>query len=129
MVGCAPYPTSAVGVIEHGVNGFSGCALEHGEVFGSTKHIPTGVVVSPGIVGREDLAVVGHGGDETALSVNTSRSCLANHLGLAVTIEVEDEELRVMCSCSDVPAQVDTPETRAVEFVAIDVYITGIATL
>ena len=63
------------------------------------------------------------------MSVDTSRSRLANHLGLAVTIEVEDEELGVVSPCSDVPAKVDAPETRAVEFVAIYENITCIATL
>src|SRR5690606_475377 len=54
---------------------------------------------------------------------------LEHHLGLAVTVEVVDQELGVVGSGPDVHAQVDAVEQGAVQLVRVDVDVAGVALL
>ena len=52
---------------------------------------------------------------------------VAHEHGFPVAVEVIDHELGIVGPCADIPTQVDAPQLRAVHFVAIEIYLAGVA--
>ena len=48
---------------------------------------------------------------------------------MSVLVEIVNHELRIVCSGTDVHAQVDTPELRAVQLVAVEIDVVGLVAL
>ena len=69
----------------------------------SLTHRP-GVTIVGGITCILDFINGSSLGDKLALAVGTSRSSLANHLSLAVAVEVVDHELGVVGTGTDIDA-------------------------
>ena len=93
----------------------AGAPVEDGEILRAFEHAPEG----PRVAIR--VAPVGlHVADHFATAVNRSIRRLTGNLGDAVAVEVIDHELRVVRALADVFAEVDRPQQRAVELVALD---------
>ncbi len=123
---CA-HAESAVGIVPHGVQCLAGLALKDGEQFRSRQYAPALVAIVGGIVQFTDGAVGGRLTHWPTLPVHRTGRGLADHLRLAVTVEVVDEELGVVGSGADVLAQVDAPELGAIQLVAVEEHFAGIA--
>ena len=61
------------------------------------------------------------------LTVFTAWSSLADHLCLAVLVEIIYKELRIMGTCTDIIAQIYAPEFRAIQFVAVDIHASRVS--
>ena len=85
------------------------------------------VGISHGVAGRTDLRVVGSLVDVVALSVERTLCRLAYQLGTPVTIEVVDQELRVVGTGTDVWPQVDAPQLVAVHGIGVKVDVARLA--
>ena len=61
------------------------------------------------------------------VAVLSAVSSLAYHLSLAVAVEVVYHKLSIVRTCTDIYAQVNTPEESAVQLIAVDDYRASIA--
>ena len=128
---CAPEPIHTIAVavtplgnratsrlIVDGVQRCAGAAVEQGVVLRSGEHIPAGIAV-----------VLGGIADDCTLAVHRAVRRLAGHLRLAIAVEVRHKELGVVCAGTDVLAQVNAPQACAVQPVAVNEDIAGLALL
>ena len=104
-------------------------AIEHGQIFLSA--IDTSGRRAPVlfIVGSLDSVVSSRLIHVVACTVLGAGSRLAHHLSQTVAIEVIDHELRVVGTGTDVHAEVDAPQLRTVELIAVDKDIVGLVAL
>ena len=119
VAGLAPLGrVAAAGLIVDGIEGSAGGAVEEGIILRAGVDEAVAVTV-----------VLGGIADDLAGAVLGAVSGLAGHLALAVEVEVPHEELRIVRTCADVHAEVDAPEAGAVQAVAVDEDIAGLALL
>ena len=102
-------------------------AIEDREQFWSCLDSSCPIAVVSLIVQTTNILIGGNLVHKLLLAILASCRCLANHLCLAIAIEVIDEELGIVGTCTDVLPQVDAPEFLATEFVTIEDDITRIA--
>ena len=109
-------------------------AFEHRQPLLSTCHLATGVAPVLGVVHGLDGLVGSSLADIVAIAVLAACSRLAYQFGLAVTVEVVDEELCIVCARPGVWSEVYAPQLGGslrghVELVCVNVYVARISRL
>ena len=120
------YAKSTVGIVPNGMDSLACHSLEDSQEFWSCQDSTSLVAVIRLVVYRQDISIGGSLAHKLTLAIHATCRCLANHLCLAIAVEVIDEELGIVGTCTDVLPQVDAPEFLAVQFVAIKDDITRI---
>ena len=118
----------AVGIIGNGMDGCTRQSVEDRQIFMSavdtaSTHPPVfRVAGSLDTIIRSSLVYV------VPFTVLTAWSSLADQFCLTILVEVIHQELRVVGTCTDVVAQVNTPELRSIQFIAVDIHASGVST-
>ena len=117
--GCstAVFATCTVRTVPDGLHSSTRSSVENGEELLATRHISFRVLVGLAVVCSLDVGSTSLT-DIFAGSIGASGSRPADHLCLAVAVEVIDEERHGVVSGTDVMTEVDEPFLRAVHLVA-----------
>ena len=118
---------SSVRIIPDGMHRLSRFAIEDSEQFRTILDAPPTVTVISRIIERKNLCISSRFANKPALSIDTSSRSLANHFRLSIAIKVENQELGIVSTGTDILAQIDAPELCSVEFITIKNHIARIA--
>ena len=100
---------STVGIVPYRMYRLSRLAIEDREQFWSCLDSSCLVALIRLVVYRQDISIGGSLAHKLTLAIHATRRCLADHLSLAIAIEVIDEELGIVGTGTDVLPQVDAP--------------------
>ena len=100
---------STVGIVPNGMDSLACHSLEDSQEFWSCQDSTSLVAVIRLVVYRQDISIGGSLAHKLTLAIHATRRCLADHLSLAIAIEVIDEELGIVGTGTDVLPQVDAP--------------------
>ena len=73
--------------------------------------------------------VLGTVTDNLTCTVLSTVSCLTSHFSLTVAVEVSNEELSIVSTCTDISSEVNSPKLLSWKCVAVDVNIACVAVL
>ena len=118
---------SSVRIIPDGMHRLSRFAIEDSEQFRTILDAPPTVAIISRIIERTNLCISSRFANKPALSIDTSSRSLANHFRLSIAIKVENQELGIVGTGTDILAQIDAPELCSVEFITIKNHIARIA--
>ena len=118
---------SSVRIIPDGMHRLSRFAIEDSEQFRTILDAPPTVAIISRIIERTNLCISSRFANKPALSIDTSSRSLANHFRLSIAIKVENQELGIVGTGTDILAKIDAPELCSVEFITIKNHIASIA--
>ena len=118
---------SPVRIIPDGMHRLTRFAIEDSEQFRTILDAPPTVAIISRIIERTNLCISSRFANKPALSIDTSSRSLANHFRLSIAIKVENQELGIVGTGTDILAKIDAPELCSVEFITIKNHIARIA--
>ena len=121
------YTKGTVWIIPDGMNRLARKSTEHGEHLRTFHDAPHLVTIISLVIHRLDFCIGGSLTHEPPLAIQTSSRGFANQFCLAIAIEIIDEKLGVVRTCTDVLTQIDAPELGTIQFVAIQEDFTRIS--
>ena len=136
----APYPRIAkLRIVLHRVERLASLSVKDSEVFGRFKRVTVATIVADSLVGRLEVRVADENRvfrleelhlvwlnpharvrEDASRSVHRSRCGADDHLGLAVAVEIGDDERLVVRPGIEVEPHVDLPQARAVHLQAVE---------
>ena len=128
----------ALGIKRRGCKFFAGETVEHAEKFWAGEDVAVhavgaGRAIIIGVVEGRMRPVGGlpfrEAADVIAQTILRARAGAAHDLGFAVAVEIVNHEVHVMRAGTDIGAEINAPEPRAVQFVAVQIRVTGEAAL
>ena len=121
------YTERTVWIIPYSMNRLAGKSVEYRQHLWPSHDSTYIVAIIGAIVYLFYVCICSSPTHEFSFSIHRTSRCLADHLRLAIAIEIVNQELGIVSTSTDILSQVDAPELLAIEFVTIEDDISRIA--
>ena len=110
----------SVGLIPDGMHRLSGFAIKDCKQFGTCHNATSRIAIIGSIVQFSDSGIHSRIAHKLSLGIYRTRRCLADHLRLAIAIEIIDQELGIVSTGTDILTQIDAPELGSIQLIAVE---------
>ena len=110
----------SVGLIPDGMHRRSGFAIKDCKQFGTCHNATSRIAIIGSIVQFSDSGIRSRIAHKLSLGIYRTRRCLADHLRLAIAIEIIDQELGIVSTGTDILTQIDAPELGSIQLIAVE---------